>query len=322
MSIKSSDEDFTSRTGAYTAYEGAAQRYTRVFRVLMTSTYDGPNLACSAPGINIGDAYEPNGNEFEFDTHAYCNGITATQVGGDGIGWDVVVEYGPYSSLWAGGGPKQNPLLQPIDVSWSQRSQEIVADQDINGNPIVNTAGDAFDPPLMEDDPRFVLTVIRNEPTFNQAMQIQYRNAINSDPFAGYDPLMVRVLEFTPENLFHQDVGWYYKVTYSFECKPAGSSSLGDNGYRRRVLNQGMRALSVVSGKRFVPNFKGVPITEPVLLNDAGNTLDVGAAPVFLEFQTKPELSFAAFQFDPVALLGNRTGFVSGYGNPFYGALR
>ena len=160
----------------------------------MSSTYDGPNLACAAVGIGIGDAYEPNGNQFEFDTFAYCNSITASQIEGDGVGWIVVVEYGPYSSLWAGGGPKQNPLLQPIDVSWSQRSQEIVVDIDINGNAIMNTAGDRFDPPLMEDDPRFVLTVIRNEQSFNQSIQVQYRNAINADPFAGYDPLMVRVL--------------------------------------------------------------------------------------------------------------------------------
>ena len=76
------------------------------------------------------------------------------------------------SALWAGGGPMQNPLLQPIDVKWSNRSQEIVADIDINGNPVVNTAGDPFDPPLMEDDPRPVLTIVRNEAIFNQARAV------------------------------------------------------------------------------------------------------------------------------------------------------
>ena len=44
--------------------------------------------------------------------------------------------------VWCGGGPKQNPLLQPIDVAWGTTKQEITLDMDINGNAIVNTAGD------------------------------------------------------------------------------------------------------------------------------------------------------------------------------------
>ncbi len=317
MSIVSVNEDFVSRTGAWTVDEG--RKYVRIFRVLMSSTYDGPNLAIQGCGVNRGDQYQPNGNEFEFDNNAYAHTLTATQEDGDGLGWLVVVEYGPYSSLWAGGGPTQNPLMQPIDVEWDWRTQEIVADIDVDGNPILNTAFDPFDPPLMEDDPRPLLTVVRNEPTFNVAQAIQYRNAVNSDAFGGFDPLFARCLPIKSKNLFHQDVGWYSQTTYQFEFRPATSDSSGQNGYRRTVLNQGMRALSTVTGVKYHPSYKGVTITEPILLNQSGYQIDKGEDPYYCIFQTKPELPFAVFEFDPDAISGARSGFVGGYGSPYYG---
>jgi hypothetical protein len=318
MAIESVSELFDARTGAWTTDSGRS--YNRVFRVLTNNPFDGPNVAIQACGINRGDQYLPTGSDLnlEADTNAYAHTLTATQEDGDSLGWLVTVEYGPYSTLFAGGGPTQNPLLQPIDVKWSMRSQEIVVDIDINGNPILNTAFDPFDPPLMEDDPRPVLTVTRNESTWNQALQIQYRKAINSDPFAGYQPLMSKVLDISADSIFHQDVGWYYQATYQFEFMPPTSQTTGINGYRRTVLNQGMRALSAVNGNKFHPSYKGVPITEPVLLTKMGTVINNGQSPFYLIFQTKPELPFAAFQFDPAALTGQRTGFASGFGPPFF----
>ena len=55
-----------------------------------------------------------------------------------------------------------------------------------------------------------------------------------------------------------------------------------------------------------------MPITEPVLLTQKGNTVRSSDKPVFLTVQTKPELPFSYFQFDPAALIGQRSGFVLG----------
>lgn len=318
MAVVSINEQFGERTGAYTTDVGRS--YVRVFLVVTNNQYDGPNVAIQSVGIQRGDQYiilESDGG-LESDTNAYAHTITASQEEGDSLGWKVIVEYGPYSALWAGGGPSQNPLLQPIDVSMTLRSQEIVIDQDINGNPIVNTAFDPFDPPLMEDDPRWVLTVVRNEAQPPIPLMFQYRNAVNSDQFAGQNPLMVRVLNISPKSIFHQDVGWYTQMTYEFEIRPPTSANAGQNGYRRTVLNQGMRALSVVSGTKFHPSYKGIPITEPVLLTKTGTVINTGQNPYYLIFQTKPELPFSIFMFDQLALTFQRSGFNTGYGPPFY----
>jgi hypothetical protein len=320
MSVTSVDECFDERSGQWTT--DAGRTYVRTFRVLTNNRYDGPNVAIQAAGVNRGDQYTPEGSDagLEIDTNSYAHTISAAQEDGDGLGWIVSVQYGPYSALFAGGGPEQNPLLQPIDVAWSLRSQEVVADVDINGDAVLNPAFDPYDPPLMRDDPRPVLTVVRNEATWNQLLQVQYRNAINSDPFAGYQPLMCRVLDISAKSLFHQDAGWYYQVTYEYECLPPMSQFSGTNGYRRTVLAQGMRALSVVNGNKFHPTYKGVAITEPVLLTQTGTVINNGQNPYYQVFQLMAELPFAVFQFDPAALTGQRTGFGTGYGSPFYQA--
>ncbi len=311
MAVVSVQEIPENRAGEWSVSDGRS--FQRCFLVQTNSSYDGPNLAISALGINRGDQYLPNGNEFEWDLNSYCNKLSASPR--EDLWWEVSVEYGPYSSLFAGGGPTQNPLLMPIDVSWTLRDHEVVADVDIYGNPIVNTAGDPFDPPIIEDDPRPTLTVVRNEAVFNYDIFAQYRRAINSDNFAGYAPLMSRVVNISPKSVFQQDVGWYTQTTYEFEFNPPFSQYSNVNGYRRTVLSQGMRAISVVSGKKYHVSFRGVPATEPVMLSQSGAELTTSYPPYWCVFQTKPELPFAVFNFDPQTLLGQRAGFNWGYGN-------
>ena len=79
-----------------------------------------------------------------------------------------------------------------------------------------------------------------------------------------------------------------------------------------------MRAISTVTGNKYTPTLKGVPITEPVLLTQKGYVASSNSQAYWCVFQTRPELPFAVFQFDPMALIGQRTGFVSGYGPPYY----
>ena len=65
---------------------------------------------------------------------------------------------------------------------------------------------------------------------------VQYRNAVNSDVFAGFNPLLARVIDISSKSVCHQDIGWYYQATYQFEFKPAMGQFLGYSGYRRSVI--------------------------------------------------------------------------------------
>jgi hypothetical protein len=159
------------------------------------------------------------------------------------------------------------------------------------------------------------MTVVRNEPTVPMDLIRQYRNAINSDAFAGYDPYFVKVVSIAPRSVFHQICGWYYQVSYEFEMispyGTGGGSGGGaeQQGYKKRILSQGLRAISSVTGNRYHITANGIPISQPWLLDQNGYTLPVNGQPYWQIFQVYPELAFSQFNFDPSALTGQRSGF-------------
>jgi hypothetical protein len=306
MAVIEIDELFDGRSGTWDVANGRG--FTRRFRALCSSVLDGPNTVKAALGVRYGDKYLLA--ETTNDQYAYVVSIDAQQEEGDALGWIVTVTYGAFDANTAGGGPDNNPLLQPIDVQWTFRNQEVVCQYDVNGNAILNTAGDPFDPPLVVDDPRPMLTVVRNEASIDLSWLYTYRTAVNSDPFAGWPPQMARVIQISPRSVFHQFVGWYWQVTYEFEFNPP-------MGYRPKILNMGLRKKSQAAANRgqLVPIvINGQPINQPMMLTKQGYVAKPTDPPYFVQPQVYPELPFAAFNFDPVAIAGQRSGFNEGYG--------
>ncbi len=284
----------------------SGRAYQRKFRVLTDSQSWGPNMVLQAFGYSYGDVYQQY--TLEQDKYAWLHGMDIEEEGEDGIGWIVTLNYGWYDANQAGGGPSQNPLDMPIEVSWSLRDHETVLDTDQNGNAVLNTAGDPFDPPAVIDDPRLVMTVVRNEQLFNIAWVLKYRNAVNSDPFAGFDPLTCKVLNISGRSQWHQDAGWYYQTTYEFEFLAAYIDYDTNTGFRPRILSQGFRAISSVTGLPYHITLKGLPINSPMLLDKNGYLLATNATPYWITYQAYPELPFAIFGFDITAVNGQRSG--------------
>lgn len=288
--------------------------YTRKFRVITNTQNDGPRSVILQVASKLGDKYECSYNSSEKD-FAYATAYAVDQVGEDGLEWIISIDYTPGNPNATGGGPDNNPLDVPIDVKWGFRDHEIVLERDINGDLVANTAGDPFDPPVTVDDPRLLMTVTRNEATFNFAWVVQYRNAINTDPFAGFDPYFCKVLNIEATNQFNQDVGWYYTVTYQFEFICPKVNDITD-GFRKKILSQGYRALGRASGLPFHVSYKGVEVNSPVLLDEGGHALVSGAPAHFIDVPAYPELPFSVFNFDPDAISGQRTGLNYAPGSP------
>lgn len=295
---------------------GRGKAYSQQYIVITSSKEDGPASILGQLNALYGQKYligYPGGGQ-DFDNFAYLTSIQLDQVGNDGLQWTCTLNYSWYDANTVGGGPEQNPLLMPIEVSWAWRDYELPIEVDIDGNAVVNTAGDPYDPPVLINDPRLVMTVVRNEATISLSLIQQYRNAINSDVFAGWDPYFCHCLSITPKNTFHQIAGWYYQVTYEFEFitprQAASSQAPGGEyqGFRKQIVNQGLRALK--NGQKYHVTYRGIPVSQPVLLADDGSELALNADPVFNTVKAYVELPFtSAFNFDPDAITGQRSGF-------------
>lgn len=108
----------------------------------------------------------------------------------------------------------ENPLLQPAEVSTDPQERMRVAEKDLRGKPVVNAAGERFDPPKEMPDGFLVLTITRNEAEhpFNP---LNYFNAINVDVFGSFPPLSVMCKGIRASNAYWYGFQ-YWKVTYTF----------------------------------------------------------------------------------------------------------
>lgn len=285
MSLLSIDE-LHERSGEIN--EKWERTYTRTFRVIMSETADGPSQAILAVttgfDIRLQVPYEA-GNDADF--LAFCKRIRAESVQSDGVEYKVTVEYGPFDLVR----DVENPLDAPPEVSWTFAQFERPVDQDVNGNPIVNTAGDPFDPPLMRDDSRPVLEIVRNEPSFDPNLAKGYKDRVNTDVFFDQAPGTVKVANITGRRKYNQNIGLYYEVKYEFAFQ--------DEGWSSNVLNAGLRQIdnSTNPPGRSPILIKGVPATEPIPLDNNGEPLGPDDEPVFLNFMTYNQVPFAELGF-------------------------
>lgn len=257
-------------TRSYSLNEKNEHSYTLTYQVISNDRHESPYTVAAAIGVDIGDALG----------YARCTQISSDCISEDGLQWKVTVTYGKMTDS------DPNPLNEPVDIQWSFEQFQKITDRDINGTAILNSAQDPFQEPVEIDDSRPVLTVTRNEASFNSALAYQYRDAVNSTYFYG-EAGTVKVSNISSTRQFDQQIGFYWKTTYAFHFNPMG--------WDKVILDQGFR--EKVAGKKKNILVQGVPIQESTLLNGAGAKLNVGGNPVFRTFRVYPRLPFTVFNF-------------------------
>lgn len=266
--------------------------YSRKFQALTDDPTDGPvtvvDAFVSVYSIDIGTKYNAGGTEL--DEGAYCNSIATDCNSQDGLQWEITVQYGPFDPT-KDGEATSNPTEKVPEVSWDSVQFERVVDEDINGEAIVNTAFDGFDPPIIIDDSRPVLKIQRNEAleTFSPAVAYAYRDHVNEFEWYGGDPKTWKIAGITAKREFHAEIGFYWNVSYEFHYNPAT--------WTKRILNQGMRELHSGS-PRAIKDADGTPISVPALLADDGTKLSAGGDPVWIEFEVYEATDFGVFNLE------------------------
>jgi hypothetical protein len=143
--------------------------YTRVFWVETTSDNDGPYTVGSASGLPLIGSVHPD------DSGAWCTDLEVQNTN-PWKGWTVTAQYSTEREL------STTPTNDPAIITWSSEQFQRVAAFDKNGNAIVNSAGDPFDPPNMMDDSRRVVSVTKNLSAVPSWI-LTYQDAVNSDSF-------------------------------------------------------------------------------------------------------------------------------------------
>lgn len=258
--------------------EGAAD--SRAFDVVLadvTSIAAGKREALTASGVPVINSAHPA------DSRLWLDEVVA--VPRSLYHYDVFCHYSS-----AEGGWHVHPTHEKAIPRWNVIATEEPVDFDIYGAPIVNSAGEAPDPPLLETFYDMVLTVERNESDYDPIAAHPWHGAVNTDLFLGFAAGTAKCVRYTADLV--RNVYTYYQVSYEFHFRVLPVA------WQRRLLDRGFRELTGTDddGRPVYTNATdaaGKTISEPILLDGAGRKLTTDGAAVYKNWETKIKLPFA-----------------------------
>jgi hypothetical protein len=261
--VREAVEQRRAMSRVVTAANGAVRpvrEFTRQFKVRTDSNLDEGAVILAAPGVPR--PFDPYLTNAGIDLTALAQTVEPHQTESPKL-WMVDVLYSTETGDSTRSDP--NPLNRPIEVTFAFSKQTRAAVKDRNDVAVVNSAGFPFDPPIEYDDSRPILTITRNEGSFDVNVPLQYRDAVNTDNFLGFAAPQVKVGAITQSLQYESGVS-FARVTYEFEIK--------SEGWRHKVLDQGYYYHDLVTDKRvqFTDQF-GSLVSTPILLDGSGRPL-------------------------------------------------
>jgi hypothetical protein len=274
MAVLTFDEIAPGRDGAEQFKEKkGVTRYTRTFLVRTdTNTDEASVIFAHASCPNVGDVYP-------YDADAFCTDVRPVQHKAKTV-WRVTARYSTEYEL------SDNPLNDAAEIEWNTEPRQKAFWKDRDGNAILNSAGDYYDPPVEGDDSRWVATVSKNLAAV-PAWTLTYKDATNSDQFTldgltiaiGVAKLSrIRISKWQERN----DID-FRVVTFSI--------AIDENGWAAELLDQGFRELDGCTGagsgsgsgsgsgecdegRVHITDKNGDPVVSPVPLDGNGCALD------------------------------------------------
>ena len=292
MTAISCTERFQERTSPETitlqASEGGGltakvvRTHTRTFRVVTNNKFDDGFIAMQH--YLIPKPFDPHPT----DPTCSVRKRTPKPLAGDKA-WLITVEYS--SEVPDPSEQDENPLLRPVKQWLTFEETKVPLYVDDDGNPVVNTAGVAYDPPIEITSQNIIYNYERNEAYHASESTIAgYINHLNSSSFSGKAPRYVRCRKFKPDEQREKNLT-YYKVNYEFEYNPFG--------FDPRPLSRGVLQLDGIPKKLVrIKDKQGRDITSPIPLDEDGYALepdDVLNNPNLLHYQHFKGLAEADF---------------------------
>ncbi len=286
--------------------------YTRVYEVRTTDPNDSGYVAGGASGLPRGGDAHPD------DNAAFVVRNDPAQHSEDPTLWTVTIEYDTQLSSTAigresqqvdssgetttnpdspseGGQRQENPLSRPpvYSVSFETVQEpllEVYTGEDATlPGPLLNSAGDPFDPPPMVEKSYPVLTIKKNMVSFTYATLEMYQDSVNSVTWRGFGARKVKVHGISWESAFENGIT-FWAVTFVFKVRY--------KTWDLQILDAGLNELIPAetdrpARKRPIVQSRGETPTSPLLLDGSGRLLAAGDDPVILRVRHYPELPFA-----------------------------
>lgn len=188
-------------------------------------------------------------------------------------------------------GETPSPTLAPPSITWDDVESEEEIDEDFDGEPIKNTAGERLRGvrALFSDQ---VLTVSRNFTTFNTYLQGIYRRSVNSDTFMGWPPGTCKCTKLSAQNVVDQNTG-YWRVTGTFQFRYPYRTT-PDKAWYARVVSMGMNQ-KIAGQTKLIPcvDAHNNPVSTPAYLNESGEQT-TSDNPYWQEFKLYGSLPYNA----------------------------
>jgi hypothetical protein len=256
--------------------QGSTHGTRRDFHVRTPLKGMGDVMAISATDIPTLNDFHPHSSTL------WCYRKTCKPVNNEPTLFHVVCHYGiPGGS----GGIDPDPTDRVATVRWtSGNAREDVA-EDLNGLPIVNSAGDMLEG-VTRDAGAPLLTIIQNElpDNFTAALAVYYKNLVNKFTWYGAAPNEVKISDVSA--VYVEDITqnhWQVSLTFAFRYEDGRGT-----GWNPAILDAGLREKVLpgvqhpVARRRIMDELHpNVVVARPVLLDGDGTHLPSDATRVF-----------------------------------------
>ena len=177
-----------------------------------------------------------------------------------------------------------DPLNEVADITWTFANSNEPVDRDIYGRPLVNSAGESFDPPMTKDFNDLILHIETNEATFDPLLAYEFKGAVNGDMFFGFGPGRAKCIQYSGVKTRAAALT-YWRVTREFQFRrQTAVQGASDVGWKRRILDEGFRELKEIEGEMKLANITddetGMAVSQPVPLDGTGKKLALSDTPL------------------------------------------
>ena len=282
MSEQLVKEIWAGRTGSFTAK--GVRDYQRIWEVVTVNQKLGPQAAVALVGISLGDTYTNSGGT-ETDSGSTCQSIDPVNDSAAPYYWKITYKYSTHGDVDKGLSPGSgkpgeqqsgetqpgqgqggNPTDEGVKVTYSFQLKAKTIEKDLDGVPILNTAGDKFDPGATQDIVYTVASCRKKVPTFDTNNIPNLIGKVNAEPWRGCPPGWAKIVGINAENGRENNVD-YVMLTVDVIMAPEDDAT----GFEFiRPLDAGYR--QIINGKRvaIIDRSNGQKPNGPVPLNGFG----------------------------------------------------